>query len=64
MIPLAPLDELLLELLREHGRLTLAAAERLTQRNRNTLKAHLRRLVALGKLTLLGRGRASFYQPA
>lgn len=62
MAPLSPLDERLLELAREHGRLTLTAAEKLTQANRNTLKAHLRRLVEAGRLRLLGRGRASWYE--
>ncbi|MBX7115033.1 MAG: Fic family protein [Myxococcaceae bacterium] len=62
MAPLSPLGERLIELAREHGRLTLAAAEKLTHANRNTLKAHLRRLVEAGRLRLLGRGRASWYE--
>jgi Fic family protein len=59
---LSPLDEQLLELARQHERLTLAAAESLTRANRNTLKLHLRGLVASGRLQLLGRGRASWYK--
>lgn len=62
MAPLSPLDGRLLELTREHGQLTLAAVEKLTGANRNTLKAHLRRLVDAGRLRLLGRGRASWYE--
>lgn len=62
MAPLSLLDEQLLRLAREHGRLTLAAAEKLTGANRNTLKVHLRRLVEAGRLRLLGRGRASWYE--
>jgi Fic family protein len=62
MAPLSPVDEQLLELAREHGQLTLAAAEKLTGANRNTLKAHFRRLVDAGRLRLLGRGRASWYE--
>jgi hypothetical protein len=46
----------LLELARQHERLTLAAAENITRANRNTLKLHLRGLVASGRLQLLGRG--------
>jgi Fic family protein len=62
MAPLSPLDEQLLHLAREHGRLTLAMAEKLTGANRNTLKAHFRGLTGAGRLRLLGRGRASWYE--
>jgi Fic family protein len=64
MAALAPLDEQLLQLVRDHGRVTLAAAEQLTRANRNTLKVHLRQLVETGRLRLLGRGRASWYELA
>jgi Fic family protein len=59
---LAPLDEELLKLARDHGRLTLAAAVRLTGANRNTVKLHLRQLLDAGRLGLRGRARASWYQ--
>ncbi len=64
MAALSGLDEQLIQLARQHGRLTLAAAATLTQANRNTLKLHLRRLVEAGRLRLLGRGRASWYEIA
>ena len=64
MAALSPLDEQLLQLARDHGRLTLAAAAKLTKANRNTLKLHLRQLVEAGQLRLLGRGRASWYEIA
>jgi Fic family protein len=59
---LSPLDERLLHLVREHGRLTLSDAETLTKANRNTLKLHLKQLVRAGHLQLLGRGRSSWYE--
>jgi Fic family protein len=59
---LSPLDERLLHLVREHGRLTLSDAEVLTKANRNTLKLHLKQLVHAGHLQLLGRGRSSWYE--
>jgi Fic family protein len=59
---LSALDEQLLQLVRQHGRLTLADALTLTKANRNTLKLHLRQLVQAGRLELLGRGRSSWYQ--
>jgi Fic family protein len=62
MTSLSVLDEQLLQLARQHGRLTLTAAETLTNANRNTLKLHLRQLVQAGRLQLLGRGRSSWYE--
>ena len=59
---LSGLDERLLHLVREHGRLTLSDAETLTRANRNTLKLHLKQLVRAGHLQLLGRGRSSWYE--
>jgi len=62
MTALSAIDEQLLQLARQHGRLTLSVAENLTKTNRNTLKLHLRQLVAAGRLKLLGRGRSSWYE--
>jgi len=62
MTSLSALDELLLQLAHQHGRLTLTAAQALTKANRNTLKLHLRQLVQAGRLQLLGRGRSSWYE--
>jgi Fic family protein len=62
MTALPPLDEELLQLARQHGRLTLNDAVLLTRANRNTLKLHLRQLVQAGRLKLLGRGRSSWYE--
>src|SRR5262249_13754449 len=62
MTSLSALDERLLQIAREHGRLTLTAAQAVTQTNRNTLKLHLRQLVQAGRLKLSGRGRSSWYE--
>jgi len=63
MAPLPPLSARILELVREHGRLTIAAAvELLGAANRNTVKAHLRRLVAAERLVQRGRGRGTWYE--
>jgi len=62
MTSLSALDEKLLQLARQHGRLTLTNALKLTKANRNTLKLHLRQLVQGGRLQLLGRGRSSWYE--
>jgi len=64
MTALSPLDEKLIQFAREHGRLTLGDAVKLTKANRNTLKLHLRQLVQAGNMALRGRGRSSWYEIA
>jgi Fic family protein len=62
MTSLSAIDEQLLQIARQHGRVTLASALSLTRANRNTLKLHLRQLVQAGHLRLLGRGRSTWYE--
>ena len=64
MTTLSRLDEQILELTRQHGRLTLSEAVATTEANRNTLKLHLRNLVEAGRLRLERRGRGSWYELA
>jgi len=64
MTAMSPLDEILMELARQHGRLTLTTALTVTKANRNTLKLHLRQLVKAGRLQMMGRGRSSWYETA
>lgn len=61
---LAPLPELqlrIVEFAREHGRITMSDAIRLTGASRNTLKQHFRALVQRGTLAIHGRGRGAWY---
>ncbi len=61
---LAVLPELslkIVEFAREHGRITMANAIRLTGTSRNTLKQHLRALVEQGHLKQHGSGRGAWY---
>ena len=61
---LAVLPELslhIIEFVREHGRITMAIAIRLTGTSRNTLKLHFRTLVQQGHLKLHGSGRGGWY---
>jgi Fic family protein len=58
---LPELSAQLLDLVRDHGRMTIGDAERLTGENRNTLKQHFRGLVAAGHLALNGAGRGAWY---
>lgn len=62
---LAALPELSLQIVeftREHGRITMGDAIRLTGGSRNTLKQHFRALVERGHLELHGSGRGVWYQ--
>jgi Fic family protein len=63
-IVLAALPKLSLRIIehaREHGRVTISDIVRLTGTSRNTLKQHLRQLVAQGHLVLHGSGRGAWY---
>lgn len=62
---LAALPELSLQIVefaRDHGRITMGEAIRLTQGNRNTLKQHFRALVEQGQLRRHGAGRGVWYE--
>lgn len=64
-VVLAALPEMslrIVEFAREHGRVTMADAIRLTGSNRNTLKQHLRALVDRRHLTAHGAGRGAWYE--
>ncbi|MDX9995943.1 MAG: Fic family protein [Rhodocyclaceae bacterium] len=62
---LATLPELSLQIVefaRQHGRVTIGEAIRLTGSGRNTLKQHFRSLVEKGHLKLHGSGRGVWYE--
>lgn len=62
---LASLPELSLQIVefaREHGRVTIGEAIKLTGASRNTLKQHFRALVERGHLSQHGRGRGVWYE--
>jgi Fic family protein len=64
-IVLAALPELslhIVEFVREHGRITMGEAIRLTASSRNTLKQHFRNLVEQGHLNQRGSGRGVWYE--
>jgi len=51
----------IVEFAREHGRITMTEAIKLTGSNRNTLKPHLRNLTERGHLEQHGSGRGAWY---
>lgn len=58
---LPELSVAILELAREHGRVTVQEAARVTGASRNTVKDHLKLLTEQGHLTLRGAGRGAWY---
>lgn len=58
---LPDLSVTILELAREHGRVTVMEAARVTGASRNTVKDHLKLLTEQGHLTLRGAGRGAWY---
>lgn len=52
----------IVEFAREHGRVTMAEAIKLTGASRNTLKQHLRNLVERGHFSQHGSGRGVWYE--
>ena len=58
---LPELSVLILELVREHGRITISVAVKASGINRNTVKDHFKSLVGQGHLQLHGAGRGAWY---
>lgn len=63
LLVLPKLSQDILVAAREYGRVTVRDIQRLTAANRNTIKAHLKRLVHLRQLTQEGRGKGTWYRP-
>ena len=61
---LPELSLLIVNLARSQGQITINDAVTASLANRNTVKVHLRKLVAMGRLTKHGVGRAVWYQSA
>ena len=62
MAQLPALSLQILELTRDHGRLTLSELVALTGGNRSTVKKHLHNLVEGSYLELVGKGRGAWYR--
>ena len=58
---LPELSVLILDHVRNHGRITISDAVTITGANRNTLKPHFKKLLDRGHLVLNGRGRGAWY---
>ena len=62
MSSLPDLSLQIVEFARDHGRITIGEAIRLTGTSRNTLKVHFRNLVKIGHLIQHGSGRGVWYE--
>lgn len=62
MESLPPLSLSILELAKEHGRLTVADIVKLTGANRNTVKKHVQTLVSEQRLSQHGIGKGTWYK--
>lgn len=61
MLHLPPLSSEILNLIHEHGRLSIADIEKMTGANRNTLKKTVANLKREGHILRLGKGRSTWY---
>jgi len=64
MAPLPAMQEKLLALAKEHGRLTVRAGAAALRANRETVKTNLGKLVEQKLLVLRGKGKGAWYEPA
>ena len=62
LLAIPPLSQDLLKIAKEYGRLTVRNAVSLTGKNRNTIKAHIQKLVKNNLLKQEGRGKGTWYR--
>ena len=61
ILEIPPLSVRILDLIRQHGRMSVAPLSNLLEANRNTVKKHLQALVRQNRLSQKGRGRGTYY---
>ncbi|MBW1795085.1 MAG: Fic family protein [Deltaproteobacteria bacterium] len=59
---LPPLSQEIMKIIRQHGRARVRDIQIITGANRNTIKAHIKRLVERGELKKMGAGRGTWYR--
>jgi len=62
IIQLPPLSQDIIKATREHGKITVRDVQRITGANRNTIKAHIKKLVRRGRLEKIGEGKGTWYK--
>ena len=59
---LPPLSQEIMQIIRQHGRARVRDIQIITGANRNTIKAHIKRLVERGELKKMGAGKGTWYR--
>ena len=59
---LPPLSQEIMKIIRQHGRARVRDIQIITGANRNTIKAHIKRLVERGELKKMGVGKGTWYR--
>ncbi len=59
---LPPLSQEIMKIIRQHGRGRVRDIQIITGANRNTIKAHIKRLVERGELKKMGAGKGTWYR--
>ena len=59
---LPPLSQDIIQITREHGKITVRDVRSITGANRNTIKAHIKELVRRDQLKMVGTGKGTWYK--
>jgi len=59
---LPPLSQEIVQIVEQHGKVTVRDVQRITGANRNTIKAHIKDLVRRGDLKKIGAGKGTWYR--
>jgi Fic family protein len=59
---LPPLSQEIVQIIQQHGKVTVRDALKITGANRNTIKVHIAELVRRGRLKMVGRGKGAWYK--
>ena len=59
---LPPLSQEIVQIAKQHGKVMVRDAKRITGANRNTIKAHIAKLVRRGRLKMVGSGKGTWYK--
>ncbi|MBW2343205.1 MAG: Fic family protein [Deltaproteobacteria bacterium] len=59
---LPPLSQDIIQIAREHGKITVRDVRSITGANRNTIKAHIKELARRGRLKMVGAGKGTWYK--
>ncbi|UCF81948.1 MAG: Fic family protein [Desulfobacteraceae bacterium] len=60
---LPPLSQDIIQFAKQHGRVTVRNVQKITGANRNTIKAHIKKLLARGEIKKMGVGKGTWYRP-